>query len=158
MERHESYLHGTCRHEPLPETWEAYLAMLADPASRCSLEEVLAAREKRAERQRAMLAEGPGALVCLALNVPGAVKQFPLARQSFGEACRLFGRRLAGAGLEAECRPALHAKTGSEACWTVRAPAVLVKRMAVAVEEGLPLGRLFDIDVLTPSGEKLSRG
>ena len=48
-----------------------------------SLQQMLAARERRAERQKTMLAEGARCLVSCTLNMPGAVKQFPLARAFF---------------------------------------------------------------------------
>jgi holo-ACP synthase/triphosphoribosyl-dephospho-CoA synthase len=157
MDTNEDLARSACAQAPSPEVWAEYHRLLADPASRCSLEEVLAAREERVDLQRAMLDEAPEALVCLTLNMAGAVKQFPLARRCFDEACRLLERRLAGAGAAIGVRHVEHAKAGNLACFAVMAPAQHVKRLACAVEEGTPLGRLFDIDVLAPSGEKLSR-
>ena len=40
----------------------------------------------------------------------------------------------------------------------VRGEAAALKALCCALEDGLPLGRLFDMDVIGPRGEKLSRG
>ena len=47
--------------------------------------------------------------------------------------------------------------TGSEAILVVDAPASQVKELTWQLEEGTPLGRLYDMDVLSPDGEKLQR-
>ena len=51
-----------------------------------TLEQVLEARSRRAERQGAALAEGAACLVSFTLNIPGNIKQFPLARAAFSPA------------------------------------------------------------------------
>jgi hypothetical protein len=50
---------------------------------RVSLGQMLDARERRAERQRRMLQAGTECLVSYTLNMPGEIKQFPLARAFF---------------------------------------------------------------------------
>lgn len=60
-----------------------------------SLEEILEAREQRAERQRTARERFPGtALVSFTLNIAGPVKLFALAEQSFQEGCRGIARQL----------------------------------------------------------------
>ena len=39
-----------------------------------ALDEILSARERRADTQRQLLEEGQGTLICLTLNIAGAVK------------------------------------------------------------------------------------
>ncbi|MBS1381529.1 MAG: hypothetical protein HPZ89_04700, partial [Oscillospiraceae bacterium] len=59
-----------------------------------SLEEILDAREQRAERQRTAREQFPGAaLVSFTLNIAGPVKLFALAEQSFQEGCRSIARQ-----------------------------------------------------------------
>ena len=47
--------------------------------------DMMAARERRAERQRSLLEQG-GALVSFTLNVPGPVKRSPRWERAFDEA------------------------------------------------------------------------
>ena len=49
------------------------------------------------------------------------------------------------------------APTGCEAYVAVDGDALAVKRICVSLEDELPLGRLFDMDVLDANGEKLDR-
>ena len=57
--------------------------------SPASLTEILDARSRRAERQKALLAT-PGArcLISFSLNIPGEIKCFPLAVRAFEEGLR----------------------------------------------------------------------
>ncbi len=128
-----------------------------------TLDEMLAAREDRAERQRRMRAAHPGLpLVSFSLNIPGERKAYPLARDAFRLGCALLDRQLARAGLAARSRDLKEAHTGCELIAAVGgggggADAGTVKKIVVAIEESHPLGRLFDFDVLDPDGVQLHR-
>ena len=50
-----------------------------------ALDEILSARERRADTQRQLLEEGQGTLICLTLNIAGAVKSAPLFTKAFEE-------------------------------------------------------------------------
>lgn len=118
--------------------------------------DMMMAREARAQMQRALLREYPGtAVVCLCMNIAGPVKTNERIERAFRwgiEAVRavlkpyvtLFDREI-------------HEKTGPEAMLCVRADALEVKRRLCALEDGEALGRLLDIDVIAPGGEKVSR-
>lgn len=84
------------------------------------------------------------------LNIPGPVKNSPLIRRTFREG-------LAALQAQIPKELVLHrqqklAVTGCEALWVVDLPPMTLKRQCVALEERLPLGRLFDFDVLSPDG------
>lgn len=122
------------------------------PMGRVSVDDMARAREERAEKQRAMLAQG-GTLVCLTMNVPGPVKVTPLIYEAFDEGVRLI-EQTAGEPRRTEI---IEQKTGLEGYFVFDADAETLKRALCAVEDETPLGRLFDIDVLNGGGEKLSR-
>ena len=117
------------------------------------LEEMLAARERRVMQQQELLRRHGKPLVCFTLNIAGPYKQFPLAQRTFEEGVRLISRRLG--------EPAIHLKfqenTGSTAFFVVDSEADAVKTRMMSLEDSLSIGRLFDIDVLDPSGAKRSR-
>lgn len=122
-----------------------------------TVEEMLAARDRRAGRQRAFLAKYQVPLVYLTFNIPGPDKlprnleaAFPLACRQVEAALREHGWPVSGAWSET-------ARTGCEACWAVDGPAAPIKAAMTAIEEGAPFGRLLDLDVLDASGKKLSR-
>ena len=68
--------------------------------SPASLTEILDARSRRAERQKALLAT-PGArcLISFSLNIPGEIKCFPLAVRAFEEGLREIRAAVSGRDL-----------------------------------------------------------
>ena len=120
-----------------------------------SLPEMLAAREERAARQRALLQKNR-TLVCLTLNIPGPQKVTPLIKQAFFAGLRLTERALAPL-VPWERARIIREKTGLEAYYLCDIPAAAVKRALCAVEDETAVGRVFDLDVLSVNGEKLSR-
>ena len=115
-----------------------------------TLEQILQNREARAAAQQQLLSQYQKTLLSYSLNIPGPVKNSPLIRRTFQEGL---------AALQAQIpkelvlhRQQKFAITGCEALWVVDLPAMTLKRQCVALEERLPLGRLFDFDVLSPDG------
>ncbi|MBP5211805.1 MAG: citrate lyase holo-[acyl-carrier protein] synthase [Pyramidobacter sp.] len=121
-----------------------------------SLAEVLDARERRAARQEEMLENGC-ALVSFTLNMPGPVKQFPLAKAFFGRVLERLERALARRRFAVVRKECYFEPAGSEAFLSVAAPALEVKRVACALEISSPASRLYDMDVLTGAGVKIER-
>ena len=121
-----------------------------------TLQQMLDARERRSRRQRAMLNQlsgGAGCLLCLTMNIAGAVKRTPLIRLLFDEGVRLFK----DLHIPVLSRQVLDEQTGPEAFWLVAAGAEEVKQAARRLEDRFPAARLFDFDVLDGDGQKLSR-
>lgn len=127
-------------------------AVFSDPA--VTMEQVLEARSRRVERQQAALADGAACLVSFTLNIPGSIKQFPLARAAFSEGLELLRNAFGTAILKERT---VDEPTGSEALLVLDADPAEIKRKTVAMEEEHPLGRLFDMDVLGADGRSLSR-
>lgn len=121
------------------------------------LEEMLAARERRAARQRELLDQYRRPLVCFTMNIAGPVKTSPLIRRGFAVGCALLEQQLLRVKAPCLHRERRHEPTGSEACYVADMDPVELKRLTVELEEHTALGRLFDMDVLAPSGEKVER-
>ncbi len=115
---------------------------------------ILDRRTRRAARQRELLDTGCSCLISFSLNIPGAVKQFTMARRGFDEGLLALHQEFASHITQEE---RIDGDTGSEALLCLDLPPEQVKRTAAAMEEYHPLGRLFDLDVLDPSGTALSR-
>ena len=122
-----------------------------------TLVQVLAARDRRAQRQQELLARFGRPLICYTMNIAGPVKTSPLIEEGF----RLGLRRLEQQLLRLRY-PVLHREitceiTGCEALFAIDAPAEELKAMTVDLEEADRLGRLLDLDVLDEEGNKLDR-
>jgi len=114
-----------------------------------TLEQVLGARDRRAEIQNKMLSDAGHmngiCLVCLNLNIAGEVKRTPMTRILFDRGVAEFK----SLGFDVIANRVIDGPTGSEAFWLVGGDAAEVKSMLESVEESFPAARLFDFDVLT---------
>ncbi len=123
-----------------------------------TLADVLAARDARAARQKALLSAHPGcALVCFTVNTPGPVKKNTASDRVHEAGRDRILTALSGARMLPVHAEYLALRTGDEAYFLVPAEAAAVKALACALEDTLPYGRLLDIDVLNAAGEHLSR-
>jgi len=135
--------------------------MFSSPAGtkmgEASLIQVLEAREARVSRQIQLLRQWQMPLICFTMNIAGPVKVSPQIQRAFALGSSLLLTRLAEQGIAVyhfwEQCPA----TGCEGYYIANAPADVLKAITVKLEEETPLGRLFDMDVLSPNGEKLQR-
>lgn len=118
---------------------------------------MLAAREERAARQAAWLEKYAVPLLSFTLNIPGPVKTSPDLRRAFDAGLLALEDALGAAGLSPMTRTEIHAPTGDEGLLAIDGDAEAIKEIATRIEEEHPLGRLFDMDVLSADGTKLSR-
>lgn len=120
-----------------------------------TLGQLLAARDARRELQLRLLAGNPEkTLVVLTVNIPGSEKR---TRESYDTGMEGVGtlRRLFSG-----CHDMTIIRdydTGFEAFLLVSMDEEEAKKLAVGVEEGHPLGRLMDIDVIGHDGKPISR-
>lgn len=136
-------------------------------APRVTLDDMLAAREQRQARQHTLLAAHRAPLLSLTLNIPGDIKQFPLARKTYRAARDLALRHLERGGYSVLAVVESSSPTGNEGCFALArrgahgeaqpADATALKRHLIALEESCTLARLFDLDVLDATGRVLSR-
>lgn len=125
-----------------------------------TLEQMLAARDRRVETQNKLLANaGANAcLACLTLNIAGDIKRTPMTRMLFDRGVAEFNKQ----GFNVLEYIETDETTGSEAFWLLNEKADEVKSKLEMIEEdsGIAASRLFDFDVLKNSEagpEKLSR-
>lgn len=113
---------------------------------------MLDAREYRAYLQR-QLQENGLPLLCLTMNIAGPIKRTPLVRFLFDAGVQA----VMDLELPIKKQHIIDAATGCEAFFSIDAPAETIKTAVTALEDAFPAARLFDLDVLTPEGIKLSR-
>lgn len=120
-----------------------------------TLRQMLDAREQRVALQARLRRQYHTPLVCFTMNIAGPVKVSPLIERAFYEGVRLLENTI----------PAQHIRhreidvsvTGCQAMLCVDTDAETLKALCTSIEDGCPLGRLFDMDVLGTDGTKLSR-
>ena len=122
-----------------------------------SLHQILDARERRAARQRALLAQFGKPLICFTMNIAGPVKYSELIARGFRLGCTLLESQLQGEGIPIVHFEQEEAETGCQAFYAVDCASAQAKALCVQIEEQLPVGRLFDMDVLSPDGRKEER-
>lgn len=113
-----------------------------------SLPELLESRDRRAARQRELLAAWPGhTLLCLTVMLPGTVKRSALSLSIASAAVSAIHGAFA---LEFEELRDL--ETGYEGYFVVAMNPLEAKWLSSSLESEHPLGRFFDLDVITKSG------
>lgn len=122
-----------------------------------TLMDILDARDRRAARQQQFLAAYGCPLLSFTMNIPGPMKNSPLIRRAFAVGMERLQAALKGAGLTPLSPEVLDKPTGCEYLCAVAGDPKAIKALCEAIEDGSPLGRLFDMDVLDETGQKLSR-
>ena len=122
-----------------------------------TLEQILEARERRAHRQQELLEQYGLPLVSFTMNIAGPVKNSPLIRRGFRLGERTLKEHLSLSGANVIHEESTDAVTGCEGLYVVDMDPEALKKLACAIEEREPLGRLFDLDVIAPDGRKLER-
>lgn len=121
----------------------------------CTLEMMLAARDMRRERQARHFSEHPELTLLVATVVaPGKYKLTDRTAIVAGAEREELHRCFAGL-IKDEL--SLDLPTGHETWFTLDLDAMRAKRIAAAIEDTHPLGRLFDLDVIAPSLTPVSR-
>jgi holo-ACP synthase CitX len=112
-----------------------------------TLEQLLKSRDERVEHQKDLLGTHPGkSLLCLTVQLPG-----PEKRNRTSLAIAQAGVEAVREAFKPEYEELRDLETGYEAYFLVSLPAPETKRLACHIEDTHPLGRLMDIDVITPT-------
>lgn len=122
-----------------------------------TLPDMLSAREQRAMRQSQLLKEYKLPLVSFSMNIAGPIKNGPVIRRAFSEGMNRLHDALRAGRAEIKHQERIDRHTGCEALLVIAGDEQALKRLCVSLEDQDPLGRLFDMDVLSPIGEKLER-
>ncbi len=116
-----------------------------------TLQEILAAREKRVARQKSFLEKGHP-VVSFSMNIAGPVKRTGEIERAF-----FYGVELLRKSFPILQEALTLEDTGCEGLFSVGAEPEKIKSICQSLEESAPIGRLFDMDVIAPNGEKLTR-
>ncbi len=114
-----------------------------------TLEQLLRAREERAARQQALIAQWRLPLVSFTVNMPGPEKLSGRSRYIFTCGCAAISRALGDKVAYHEQRELI---SGPEGFYLVKMEPSELKKAMCAIEDATELGRLYDIDVIGPSG------
>lgn len=87
---------------------------------------------------------------------PGPIKDSALTRRIFNHGVTALHTLAEEYGWTIREQAALVSASGPEGLLAIDAPAQALKQATIALEQRYPLGRLWDIDVLTAEGEILS--
>ena len=113
-----------------------------------TLQQLLESRDRRAARQAELLGEYPGkSLLCLTVMLPGPVKRSDVSLKIAAAAVAAVHSTF-----DLQFEELRDLDTGYEGYFIVDLDPVSAKRLAVSLEEDHPLGRLFDLDVITSDG------
>ncbi len=120
-----------------------------------TLEEMLCCREERVKMQKSFIEKHNLPLVSFTMNIAGPVKTSPLIERGFSEGLSLLLSAISEKNVADKTVRFL--KTGPEAYLSIKLPPREIKKICTKIEEQNALGRLFDMDVIGESGEKLVR-
>jgi holo-ACP synthase CitX len=123
-----------------------------------ALPAMLACREARVALQDMYRDTYHTPILSFCLNIPGPIKTTPELRRVFEDGLAAIRQSIAEEAFSVAASTERHEPTGDEALLAIAGNAAKIKEQMTQLEETHPLGRLFDIDVLTASGKKLSRG
>ncbi|MFH5836504.1 citrate lyase holo-[acyl-carrier protein] synthase [Proteiniclasticum sp. C24MP] len=124
--------------------------------SRPSLEEVLHTRENRVRFQETLAVKySPDTIISFKLNIPGPVKNNEAIGKIFSVGKADITDSLKYRGWEITYEKIMDLKTGPELFLVTRGSLVEVKKAMIILEDDMPLGRLFDLDVFMAEGKEV---
>lgn len=115
-----------------------------------SIPELLVSRDERQARQHVWLKRHPVPLVSFTVVAPGPIKDSEVTRRIFNHGVTALRALAAKQGWQIQEQAALVSASGPEGMLSIAAPARDLKLATIELEHSHPLGRLWDIDVLTP--------
>jgi len=123
-----------------------------------TIQDMMFCRENRADLQTSLLRQFPeNPVLSFCMNIPGPVKTDEEIRTAFETGKKEILSVLSERNWGIERDYEIHEKTGDEWLASIRAEASLLKDAVSEIEENHPLGRIYDIDIIAPDGQKLSR-
>lgn len=124
-----------------------------------AVQSILRAREARWIRKTALARQYGTSVLSLCLNIPGPEKNPAGVRELLAELGAALEAALRFEGCEDKVVYEQHLEGADGPCrlLVVSVPPMRLKKLALQVEEKHPLGRLADVDVLSASGEPVSR-
>ncbi len=118
---------------------------------------LLDAKEKRARLQKKYCETYKKSVLSVTLVAMGGVKRNPLLDYVFKRALDRLNTLFQMLKIVPLAQSIQFLSTGHEAIFALSIDPRLLKQYCIEIEESLPLARLWDIDVITPTGEILNR-
>lgn len=134
---------------------DALLSLLDGP--KVALEDILDAKEARVERQQKLLKQHHQTLVSLTVNIPGPVKKSSASEYLFNTAIEICLSKFKNLEWQVVEQAHFISNCGYEMLFVINQEAKKVKQECIKIEMNHPLGRMWDIDVITSDGNILSR-
>ena len=123
-----------------------------------TLEQLLAARDARAAYIKRLLARFPRAcIVVFTVVTPGSVKRTEGTIRLFHAGISAIGKMLQRNELSPLLFESHEKDTGDEAYLAVKTEPGFLKLELCKIEESAPYGRLWDMDVVKPNGNRINR-
>lgn len=122
-----------------------------------SLEQMLAAKDRRANRQSAAHARFHAPLISISIVTPGPAKDGSLPRFAMEIALRELHALYSARKWPLVWHQVFWENTGPEAIHVLDADARVIKLATMDLEDRHSLGRLWDLDVIAPGQRSLSR-
>jgi holo-ACP synthase len=122
-----------------------------------TLPELLFSREFRQSRQTEWLARQSSSLISFTVVIPGPIKDSEMTRKIFNYGINVLCQLAKQSGWKIKEQASFALATGPEGLIAIDAPAQVIKKAVIALEQEHLLGRLWDIDVVNPLGKILSR-
>ena len=119
--------------------------------------DMLDARERRVFKQKDLIDKFHAPIVCFTMNIAGPYKNSPLIRRGFMYGCKELEMSLCREKIKILHKEEYSAATGNEAFFVLDAKAIKIKAISSEIEDSSPMARLFDMDVLDATEEKLDR-
>ncbi len=122
-----------------------------------TLEQMLLAKDNRAENQHKLITTYALPLISFTVNMPGPKKNTIYSRRIFHEGCRVLISVLKNKGICPIHQETKELPSGMEKYIIVDMDEYALKKLALETEEQHPLGRLWDFDIINKDGMPLSR-
>lgn len=122
-----------------------------------TLEQLLKARDERAEKQKELIKKFGMPLISLTVNIPGRIKKTSASSNIFKEGCNALIKKLEENKNRPQYFEMCELITGPEAYAVVNSDEYELKEFVLQIENRHPLGRLLDFDVIGCSGNIISR-
>lgn len=122
-----------------------------------TLEQMLAARDLRVERQQAWIKCHQLPIISLTMVIPGEVKKSSASDFLFNVAIEVMRQYLVANQIAVIDQQHFFSECGSEALFAVNTSADQLKDYCIHIEQSHPLGRFWDFDVVCPVQGGLSR-
>ena len=126
-------------------------------SKKITLEDVLAAKERRAQLQSELRALYKSTVVSVTINMPGAVKYTRDTLDLLYYAVNELRQQFRAAQAELCEERVLHLATGPAAVLAVQGDSFAIKEIGMRIEQATKQGRLLDIDVFDSAGHQISR-